>query len=188
MITTADLASYTDDRLDADDAETQRLLDAGLATVRRHCGWHVTPEVTETVVLDGPGSDLLILPTLRLKEIGELIEEGIVADLGTLSFSSRGLVRKQTGYGGGYYGYGVCWTGLFGGISVTMTHGFADAPDFDSAVLSFIDRSSLAGVSGGGREVIGPFSYGAGSGPEAESAFTGAECAILDLYRLEPSP
>jgi hypothetical protein len=37
--------AFTEGRLNRDDAETQRQLDAALAAARGYCGWHVTPVV-----------------------------------------------------------------------------------------------------------------------------------------------
>ncbi|MGE2714199.1 hypothetical protein ACQI4L_09090 [Mycolicibacterium litorale] len=172
----ADVARYTSDRLAADDAETLRLLSAGLTAARRFCGWHVTGVREEDVVtMDGPGSALLVLPTLRLVELTAVVEDGVTLDVATaLDVSPRGLVRKRSG---------TRWSDRFGSIKVTMKHGFDDADDFNAAVLSFVDRSSLA-ATGGRERVIGPIQYE----PEAMaagSAFSVVERSLLEQYRLE---
>jgi hypothetical protein len=174
---------YTRGRLDQQDAETARLLAAALASARRYCGWHVTPVLTGDVqTIDGPGSSLLVLPTLRLTELTAVVEDGVELDVDMLDVSPRGLVRKKLG---SWWPspWGIGWTPNLGGVVVTMTHGFADAPDFDAAVLSAIDRISLD--VGGGRSAVGPFQYAGGS---AGVAFTEYERNVLDSYRLERSP
>lgn len=55
-LTTADLETYTQGRLVADDPNTCTYLNAALSYVRAHCRWHVTPiENNVTMTLDGPG-------------------------------------------------------------------------------------------------------------------------------------
>lgn len=168
-LSAAAVEQYTKGRLDAADDETKRLLAEGLAEARRYCGWPVTPVRTETITLDGPGGKLLRLPTLRLVELVYVVEDGDVEyDPDTdLYVSPLGLVSKR---GGGN------WSRHYGAIEVRMTHGFDGAPDFDGAVLSAIDRASLAPV-GGRPRVVGPFQW--------ETTGTADERARLDLYRLE---
>lgn len=172
--------NYTLGRLNRDDDETVRLLAAALAVARRYCGWHVTPERQDTdVTLDGPGGHMLVLPTLRLKSIDALAENDSVIDVADLRVSARGLVRKKSG------GF---WSCEFGALVITMTHGFDEAPDFNAAVLSLIDRTSKVIAGGDEPTVIGPFQYPAATREEVGSVFSTAERCIFDLYALEPSP
>lgn len=174
-LTRAAVARYTSGRLDADADETKRLLSAGLAAARRFCGWHVTYIDGDEVTLDGPGSGLLVLPTLRLMELTSVVENGAELDVtNDLHVSPRGLVRKRSG---------ARWSADFGSVVVTMSHGFDDPSDFNTAVLSFIDRSSLA-AAGGRAKVVGPFQYDA-EAMAAGSAFSVVERSLLELYRLE---
>jgi hypothetical protein len=172
----ADVEQYTGGRLDKDDAETQKILDRGLAAARRFCGWRVHPPMAETVTLDGSGGRLLRLPTLKLAEPLALtvVEDSVVVDVADLYVSFSGMLSKKSG---------SCWSDKLGGIVVTMTHGFDAAPDFDAAVLSWIDRASLA-PAGGRARVIGPFQYES-EGLAADSTFTQSERALLEQYRLE---
>lgn len=161
----------------ADEDAAQAAIDAALAAVRRYCGWHVTPEREDELVIDGPGTRLLSLPTLNLVELTSISESGVALNVADLDVSSSGLVRKVSG---------ACWSGRYGAITVTMTHGFDDAQDFQAAVLSFIDRESLA-VTGGHPRVVGPFQF------ETEplavaSAFSVKELSLLDTYRILQSP
>jgi len=169
----AAVEDYTSGRLDAEDPATQVWLDRGLAIARRWCGWPVTPAVTDDeVTLDGPGSRLLVLPTFKLVELTAVAEDGTAVDVDELLWSARGLVRKASG---------APWSADYGSIVVTMTHGFAEAPDFDVAVLSVIDRMSLT-PSGGQLVSVGPFRW---SEDRHEGAFTVTERALLGQYRLE---
>lgn len=177
-LTPLDVENYTQGRLHRDDPETVRVLAAALGAARRYCGWHVTPVLPSVpVTIDGPGSPLLVLPTLRLVAITALAEDDTTIDLSTVTWSSRGLVRKKTR---------GCWTCEYGGITATITHGFDDAEAWQSAVLSLIDRWSQL-PSGGDARVIGPFQYDT-TREAAGSAFTDVERFILDSYALEKAP
>lgn len=150
--------------------------DAELAAVRRYCGWHVCPVLTgDIVTLDGPGSQLLVLPTLRMSALTKVVEDGVELDLSTLAWSTRGLVRKKSG---------ARWSGEYGAIEVTFTHGFtaAEAADFQRAVQQVTDRNAL--LAANDPIAVGPFRWADRSTAEG-SAFTDAERATLDLYRLE---
>lgn len=202
-LTTTDVAQYTDGRLDPEDPETERMLNAALAAARRYCGWHVCPTLTDdTITIDGPGSPLLVLPTLNLQKLTSIAEQGIDVDLTYVQISSRGLARKLAGFpaqpldsdwwrwaevihpSAPYMRIDIelYWTGGYSSLEIVMTHGFEDAPDWQAAVLSYLSRSSQD--SSGSREIVGPFQF-----PPAVlasgSMFTAQEKNVLDLYRLE---
>lgn len=173
-LTVDDLQTYTKGRLVKTETETARLLAAGLNGARRYCHWHVTPVRTaDPFKLDGRGGTELILPTQRVVSLDSLLEDGAELNVDTdVEWSESGMVRKA---------WGGWWTRRYRGIEGTMTHGFADAPEWQAAVLAAIDRCS----KGVGRRatVVGPFQY------ELEvlisgSAFTQGEKAVLDDYRI----
>lgn len=157
--------------------------DVAWSAARRFCGWHVTPVwVGHTVTLDGPGSPLLVLPTLRLVELTSVVENGVALNVTTdLHVSARGLVRKKSG---------ACWSGVYGSIVVTMTHGFDNVPNpddmeesaagFSAAVASFAERSE------GDKPVkVGPVEWDSVAMADG-SEFSVAERSLLEKYRLEP--
>lgn len=178
-LSSTDVELYTSGRLGRDDDETLRLLSSGLAAARRFCGWHVAAvRADDQVTIDGPGSPLLVLPTLRLIELVGVTECGAALDVANdLFVSARGLVRKRSG---------ARWSGDYGAVVVTMTHGFDAADDFNAAVLSWVDRQSLA-PTGGRPRVVGPFQYEAET-MAAGSAFSVVERSLLEQYRLESAP
>lgn len=169
-----DVEQYTQGRLAEGDPETVRLLAAGLAAARRFCGWHVAPSSSTTVTLDGPGGRILALPTLKLSLLTSITEDGSAIAPADVFWSPRGMLQKKSG---------AYWSCNFGSIVVVMTHGFDDAADFNAAVLSWIDRSSLASAGGRAR-VIGPFQYDT-EAMAAGSAFSEIERSLLEQYRLE---
>lgn len=202
-LTTADVDAYTDGRLAADEPETERMLNAALAACRRYCGWHVCPTRTDDeITMDGPGSPLLVLPTLNLQKLTSIAEQGIDVDLSHVQVSSRGLARKLNGFpaqpldsdwwrwtevihpGWPYLRHDIelYWTGGYSSLQIVMTHGFEDAPDWQAAVLSYLSRASQDPT--GFRETVGPFQYFPAT-LAGGSMFIAQEKNLMDLYRLE---
>lgn len=180
----AALARYTGNRLVEDDQETQRNIDAAVEAARRYCGWHVTPVAEDDeVVLDGSGTPMLLLPTLRLVSVTAVSENGVELDVEDFALGYSSVGRPD---GRLYKRSGSRWAAGHGNIRVIYTHGFESAPDWEAAVLSFADRMSQEPT--GGRPVaIGPFRW-----PEERAglgtAFSAVERNLLDLYALERSP
>ena len=99
---------------------------AALAAARRYCGWIVTPPATVTITVDGPGGRVLSLPSMQLTTVSAVVEDGVTLDVSDLRWSvDRAQVYKKSG---------AYWTHNAGAITVTMTHGYTTAPDFDAAV------------------------------------------------------
>jgi len=177
-------------RLDRDDTETQRQLDAALAAARSYCGWHVTPSVPDAeITIDGPGGPLLMIPTLNMTALSSLTEDGTDVDVAALSWSRRGMVLKRHPHllppNQSHYLPWNWWTDWFQGITVVVTHGYDNAPDFEAAVLSAIARGAFSAVDT--VKAIGPFQYD--TSPVASSGtFTQSELSQLDKYALERRP
>ena len=104
-----------------------------------------------------------------------VVEDGAEVDLSTLAWSTRGLVRKKSG---------ARWSDQFGSIEVVFTHGFtaSEAAGWTRAVLSAVDRN--ARIAANEPIMVGPFRW-ADSQTVDGSAFTAAERAALELFRLE---
>ena len=132
--------------LSAADDRVGMLLASVLAEARRICGWHVTPEIEDTFVVDGPGGSRLLLPTMRLVEVTAVTEDGADVDVTTVLWSTSGELRKQPP---DRYSRDPVWTGAFQGVTVEAVHGFKTADDFRYAVLATVDSVS----SGGGNLV-----------------------------------
>jgi hypothetical protein len=182
-LTPESVESYTRGRL-VDDDETERILAAELLAAQNYCGWHVTPvRVAEVFVLDGCGGRTLVLPTLKLVTVVSLSEEGVSLldaplnpgdDSDVVHVSRNGRIRKING---------ACWTRRLAGITATITHGYDEAPDFESVVLSAVERASQVPL-GGVMRAVGPFQWAATSSASSVSQYTIGEQDILDRYRL----
>lgn len=153
------------------------MADPARAAAQRYCGWHVSPEDTTRVVCDGPGGPLLALPTLNLRTVVSVTEDGIEVDVSTLEWSANGMVRKKSREN---------WTSTLGGISVRMVHGFDEADDFEQAVALI-----AAGFSNTIRDDAALTSKKVGD-VEYQWSVTlsgiGAATALLDQFRLPGAP
>ena len=106
---------------------------AAVASVRAYCGWHIAPEVTETLTVDGSGTSVQMLPTLRLVDLISITNAGsVVADP---EWSTSGMVRG-------------CWTSRFRGVVAEMRHGFEEWPsDLVAVIAEMVASGGQARVS-----------------------------------------
>lgn len=115
----------------ADNTAAQKAIDSALVAARRYCGWHVSPSRSETITVDGPGGQVLSLPTLNLTTVTSVTELGIAVDVTKLDRSQRkGTLTKRFG----------CWTGRDGAISAAITHGYSEteALDWRAAIVDLV--------------------------------------------------
>lgn len=141
-LTPADVAAYTDGRLDPADAETLRMLNAALVAARREVGWHVSPvKLNDTMVLDGPGYHMhkLRLPTRKIVALHSVVDRGVSLDVSLTPTAQvvqaaqvPWLLIRRHGH----------WSHHYADISVTLDHGFDvdEAADWRQAILSMVDQ------------------------------------------------
>lgn len=146
----ADVEQYTKGRLLASNPETQRALDAALARVRRWCGWHVSPVVTETIYLDVPeGSSMLVVPTMKIDTLNTITVGGTAVNVSDVTYSREapGILQTKNFLP---WGDKLTTSGL-GQIAINLSHGYAaaEAEDFREAVLQLIDQATLNVGTGG---------------------------------------
>lgn len=144
-------------------------LQAAVSAVRDYCGWHISPVVEETFILDGSGGSEVSLPTLRLVDLISATNGGNEVDP---EWSADGTLRL-TGR----------WTDRFRGVRVVAKHGFESVPSLAALILDVADRATLGGS--GLREKVGPFEFG---GTDSSAAFFESELEILNRYRLPKLP
>ncbi|ROZ89008.1 hypothetical protein [Gordonia sp. OPL2] len=102
-----------DDRLaDLDLGELEAVCDA----IRNWCGWHVAPEVTETLTLDQIGHRVLTLPSLHVTEVAAVTDADGRA-ITDFEWRDIGQLKRRNGWPVGYRA-----------VKVTLTHGFATVP------------------------------------------------------------
>ena len=140
-------------------------VDAAVGQVRDHVGWHIAPSATETVTLDGPGSDTLLLPSLLVTAVASVAENGMLLDPSTYDWSANGVVERIRGR----------WTGRRRGLVVSFTHGYTECPP---AVRAVVQRLAVDPA------LIGVRSESQTKGPYARSRTfePGARSGAIDEY------
>lgn len=138
---------------------------AACAAVRAYCGWHVAPSVAEVVTVDGSGSRVQPLPTLRLTALASITNDG--AAVTDPEWSSAGMVRAP--------GCGV-WTSRWRGVVATITHGYDECP---AEVLDVIKEM----VASGGRAGVAAVTNHDHSVTYDASTLDRRQRSVLDLYR-----
>lgn len=173
------------------DSDPQTLIDIATAAVRRYCGWHVTPPLTETIILDGQGSGALMLPSLHVTEVALITENGLVVDDASYAVSVAGYVTRLTWWTG-LDGFPVWldrpywWSNVPNSIEVTMTHGFESAPDLAAVITGLVLRVQQAPAGGYVRQV-GQVAYQVPAG-DGGLELLASERERLNLYKLPPRP
>lgn len=155
---------------------TVDLEEAAEQAVRRYCGWHVAPLITETFRLDGHGSSVVKLPTLALDDVLSVRVAGREVPVEQVRWSTNGLLQLPSPA-----------PREFGAIEVTAKHGFEDTTDIGALVASIRDRSTNmpAGVT---RKQIGDVSVSYGGLDERGVRLFASEREALAPYRLEGTP
>lgn len=154
----------------------ERRLAAAEKRVRRYCGWHIAPVITETFTLDGSGTHRLFLRTLRVEDIESVKLNGVDLDLDTLEWSQDGYLRRRQG-----------WPDRLRSIEVAMSHGFEEAPDVAEIVLEMAARAMTA-VGGRTQEQAGGVSLAnarVAPGVSGGVVLMDHEKQTLDAYKLE---
>lgn len=182
-VTPAQVAQYTQGKVSASDPRLPGLIDGATAAVRRYCGWHIAPVMTETITLDGPGGHVLTLPTLHLTALPSVIENGVTlteytsaSPDGTFEWSPLGTVRRTCGR----------WTDRYRSIAVTMTHGYEDAPDVAQIIMQVV-TAALSSPMGATREQAGALSVSwatTAPGVSGGLSLLQRDLDVLNLYRL----
>ena len=176
FLSAAQFSIGTGGAVSQNDPRVSPLLDAASAAIRRYCGWHIFPVLPESVVLDGPGGSLLVLPTLHVTGITALSNADTVEDVAGLEWSPRGMVRKRWG----------SWTDKFRGVSVTFEHGYEDVPDLKQIVQQVV-ANALASPLGATREQAGQTSVSwASTAPGVSGGLSLLErdMAVVNTYKL----
>lgn len=164
----------------------QDLLDAASSSIRRYCGWHISPVVTEDVTVDGSGGRTLSLPTLQLLDVTGITEQwstgtGYAYATGEIQWSRNGYLQK---------GAGGLWTAALRGVTATIKHGFetADVGDLSQMVITMAARG-IASPYGTTQETVGAVTVrmstsSASGGSAGGIAIDSAQADYLDLYRV----
>lgn len=149
-----------------------------VAAARGYCGWHVFPVLRSIVVLDGPGSSVLQLPSLRVTRLISVRERGEELDPDVLDWSPRGMLAKARGR----------FTDRLGSVVVEFEHGHERCPDVEAVILSVLARGAQTPVPGRSSYTVGQRSESFASvrGSFGTVAPFADELAVLARHRLPP--
>ena len=163
---TTQLLAVAPEGVDADAWE------AACAAVRGYCGWHIAPSVTESVTVDGSGTEIQPLPTLHLTALNSITNDGVAVD--APEWSEAGMVR------------GACWSSKFRGVVADMTHGYDSCPP---EILGVLAEAADRGVVGSAASQVGQVRMGGVDGVSGAVAFViDKRSYVLDRYKLPPRP
>jgi hypothetical protein len=115
-------------------------LKAAQQSVRSYCGWHIAPNITQTLKLDSYGARTLLLPSMHVTDISSLMINGVEMK-DDIDWSTAGTVKLRKG----------CFPDSPGAVTVTLKHGFdaAEVADVTSLMLKLAQRGSTGpGVIG----------------------------------------
>ncbi len=176
LLTAADFSAGTNGVISPDDPRLGPLLDGASAAVRRYCGWHVTPVISEDVLLDGTGSSLIIVPTLRLVSVSSASNDGVTVDQTGFDWSPAGLVKLRSG----------CWSNRYRSVALSISHGFESAPDVVQIVQQVV-ANAISSSMGATREQAGQVSISWSlTAPNVAGGVSllQRDLDVLNLYRL----
>lgn len=144
LIDPAAVAAASGGRVMPDDPRLPILIKGATDALRLWCGWHVTPVVTETLILDGEGSPSLALPSRRVLDVSVVKIEGEPVGSDEFDWSKEGMLRLRR----------KSFPDRFRSVEVTLTHGFPDVPAMVS-VLTQIVLGACASPLGATQEQAG---------------------------------
>lgn len=191
-LTPEDVEQFTGGRLLASDPEVERILDTALVIARRETGWNVSPVTRVTLLLDGPDSRMLFLPTRKIVNLVSVTENGTSLNIADLTWSAGGppgllersaVIRKRNR---------GRWSGDYQSIEVVMDSGYTEeeAPDWRQAILSMVDQiASLSSTGRGSSDLVSKrvddvtYTYGNPYAGMAQQAVFGMG-SIFDDFRL----
>ena len=112
-------------------------LRAANGAVRRACGWHVAPIITETLVLDGRGGTALLLPSLRVRKLKRVTIDDHDVTQDVKYSRESGILTLRSG-----------WPNDVGAITIELEHGFApeEVPEVAALIVTLTKRAATSGL------------------------------------------
>lgn len=178
FVTPAEFSAWTKGKVPETDPRLEPLLKGASAGIRRFAGWHIAPVVEETLVGDGPGGTIALLPTGRLLAVLSVDNGGYPVDVVDVDFSKAGMLGLWSGR----------WTARYGGVSVRVRHGYdlADVEDVKQIVKQ-VTANALASPMGATREQAGTVSISwatTAPGVAGGMSILERDLAVLAAYKI----
>lgn len=158
---------------------------AAWGIIRAYARWHITPIITETLIVDATGTRTINLPTLRLLGVERLEYAGQEIAAYGFEFSDAGLIRVGKS----------ALPSRLGGIKATIRHGYdpKECVEIFQIVQALATRMEIGiATQGVVQQTTGPFSmrYGTLTGgmPLSQALLLEPEKQVLARYRLPLGP
>lgn len=166
-LTAAQLATFV--AFDTATPNVEVAVSSAVDYLRDRAGWHVFPEVTETLTVDGQGGPVLVLPTLRVTNVSAVRQLGELVSPEAYSWSAGGDIRLKAER--------AAWTEEYRGIEVDLTHGFNAPARLMKALAQVVASATINPL--GVPEVIGPFQFTGAAG-----SWSGEPESVLERFTL----
>lgn len=122
LVSVTEFSAWTGGKVKSSDPRVLPLLEGATQALRNYCRWHIAPVITETVTLDGPGGRLLQLDTLHVRDVTEVVADGVTLTPDEqYRWSALGSIQRVDWY----------WPDTYRSVRVSFEHGYdvADVPD-----------------------------------------------------------
>ena len=152
---------------------------AATRAIRDYCGWHIAPVLNESIILDGTGTDTLLLPSRRVLDVTSVKVDGETLEADAYDWSADGMLHRRHRH--------RRWPRRYRSIEVELRHGFEDMSVLADLVTSIaarvqIDPTGALASQRAGTQYVG-FTTGATGG-----GLMASEMARLEPYRLTWGP
>lgn len=172
LATVAQLSAFLDRTIDGADAAALQALEIASSVVRAYCGHTISQTVDDTVVLDGSGTTLLLLPGAPISTVTSVSVDDEALDGEDWRWSSQGFILRIDG---------SVFPNTPRAIEVTYTHGWAEVPAAIIGVVLSLAGRMLDGSAGIKQESLGSYSVTyASPGPTLQAA----ETMNLDPFKV----
>lgn len=114
---------------------SDEVVQAACQTIRTVCGWHIAPQVLETITVDSPGGRVLRLPSLYVTAVSlvESLAGPDPVELTEWRWSQNGMLSRAE-----------CFPEGFRTVRVTFTHGYETCPlDLLPVIASRTQRRAM---------------------------------------------
>lgn len=171
------IAALSGNRVKENNPLIDEAVEAAKNYVKFYTGWHIAPVIEETLTLDGTGSRVLQLPSMRVENVTEVTLDGVAIPETAYSWSEDGLLMKKRGV----------WTHDYRNVTVTLRHGYEHLEALDSVIAGMAIRA-LTVPTGVTSITVGDRSESYRGTGGAAIAPVMADFAILDKFKLGYEP
>ena len=171
IATVGDLEFWIGRIIDDTDA-AQQAIDIASSIVITYCNHSIEQVSNDVIVLDGNGTNTLLLPAYPVTNVDSIEVDGEALDPDDYKWSSKGWIKRVDG---------LLFPNQPGIIEVTYDHGYASVPDAIKGVVLSLAARINDGSSGIKQETIGSYSVTYG---DPSPVLRANEQAVLDAFKV----